>query len=217
MKTLFAPGCAMMLYKPHLADIIYTFLNKNYDCTGIYTQCCHHTPDTAEQIRIINTCPGCDRRFGSLYPNVSTISLWEVVSSCDNFPYPDHGGMMVSVHDACPTRTKPAVHSAVRDILHKMNIQITESAHSGTNAVCCGDTYHGRIPLDEVCVKMRQRASEMPEENVAVYCVSCVKAMEIGGKTPKYLPDLLFNEPTHTLPQTLDQWHDDINQYIKEH
>ena len=36
----------------------------------------------------------------------------------------------------------------------------------------------------------------MPAEDVVVYCVSCAKAMFIGGKRPRYLVDLLFGEAT---------------------
>lgn len=43
---------------------------------------------------------------------------------------------------------------------------------------------------------MSRRASSMPREDVVVYCVSCINAMYIGGKRPRYLVDLLFAEQT---------------------
>jgi hypothetical protein len=50
-----------------------------------------------------------------------------------------------------------------------------------------------------------------------VYCISCSKPVFIGGKTPYYLIDLLFNEDT--IPKTLepDQWHKELDDYIANH
>jgi hypothetical protein len=64
---------------------------------------------------------------------------------------------------------------------------------------------------------MRRRATEMPVEDVVVYCVSCVKSMFIGGKKPRYMMDLLFWE--ETLPQITDtaEWHRQIDEYMLNH
>jgi hypothetical protein len=50
-----------------------------------------------------------------------------------------------------------------------------------------------------------------------VYCISCTKSVFIGGKTPRYLVDLLFNEST--IPKTLepDEWHKELQEYIALH
>ncbi len=52
---------------------------------------------------------------------------------------------------------------------------------------------------------------------VLVYCVSCAKAMFIGGKRPRYLIDLLFDE--ETIPKTLDPdlWHHELDVFIESH
>ena len=63
----------------------------------------------------------------------------------------------------------------------------------------------------------KKRAAQMPCEDVVVCCVSCIKAMKIGNKTPHHLVDLLLNEPTE--PQELDLvlYHDEVDEYIKCH
>ena len=63
----------------------------------------------------------------------------------------------------------------------------------------------------------KKRAAQMPCEDVVVYCVSCIKAMKIGNKTPHHLVDLLLNEPTE--PQELDLvlYHETVDEYIKCH
>jgi hypothetical protein len=65
--------------------------------------------------------------------------------------------------------------------------------------------------------QMKNKATQMPVEEVIVYCVSCAKAMFIGGKRPRYLIDLLFNE--ETTPQTidLDVWHRELDEFMENH
>jgi hypothetical protein len=57
----------------------------------------------------------------------------------------------------------------------------------------------------------------MPLDEVAVYCVSCIKSVYIGGKSPQYLVDLLFAE--ETVPKTYepDEWHKELDAYIETH
>lgn len=57
----------------------------------------------------------------------------------------------------------------------------------------------------------------MPWEDVCVYCVSCIKAMHVGGKSPRHLVDLLMNEATD--PQTYDtvKWYEKLKVYIDCH
>ena len=64
---------------------------------------------------------------------------------------------------------------------------------------------------------MQQRAAEMPADDVVVYCVSCIKAMHIGGKQPRYLADLLFGETTSAGTFEPDQWHAELDIFIDAH
>lgn len=130
---------------------------------------------------------------------------------------PQYKGLCVSVHDSCSFRQKPQVHQAVRSLLRKMNIEIIDSEFSGTKSICCGDNFYKRIPLEQVYEFQKKRAAQMPCEDVVVYCVSCIKAMKIGNKTPHHLVEELLNEPTE--PQELDLvlYHETVDEYIKCH
>ena len=64
---------------------------------------------------------------------------------------------------------------------------------------------------------MNKRSNEMPCDNVVVYCVSCLKALYIGGKKPHYIIDLLFEEPTEIGISEPDAWHFELFQYIATH
>lgn len=217
MGPVFAPGCALAIYKPQLAEKTLEFLDGELGGVARHDLCCRHEPGLAEGTRIINVCAGCDRRFRELYDGISTISLWEVLASSDGFPFPDYDGMTMTVHDACPTRTEDRVHEAVRELLRRMNVNVVEAPATRTKAVCCGDSFFGELPDDDVKRLMTRRADSMPAEDVVVYCVSCVKAMAIGGKRPRYLVDLLFGESTDPGITDPTTWHADLEAHIAEH
>lgn len=214
---VFAPGCALMLYKPELAERLHRLLKENLGGMDQWLRCCRKDPEFKKKTQVINICPGCDKRFRTDYANSSTVSLWEILAKTDSFPFPDYRGKVMSIIDACPTRDRPQVHEAVRTLLKKMNITLSEPKNTRTKSTCCGDIYWGEIPMEEVKLQMRKRASEMPVEDVVVYCVSCVKAMFVGGKGPRYMIDLLFNE--ETVPKTFepDEWHKQLDEYIDAH
>jgi Fe-S oxidoreductase len=206
-----------MLYKPELAGKLHQLLNENLGAMELLLTCCHHDPQFTTATEVINICPGCDKRFGKDYQNSSTVSLWETLSESDFLPLPDYKGKQMSILDACPTREKEKVHLAIRTLLRKMNISLAEPEKTGTRGTCCGDSFYGTIPTEKVKLQMVKRATEMPLEEVVVYCVSCIKAMHIGGKKPRYLIDLIFGEDT--MPQTWepDEWHKELDRYIEKH
>ena len=216
-KLFFAPGCALMLYKPELAEEILLFLNKSLGKVELLLTCCQHDPKLPENSKVINVCPGCDKRFGKDFKGVSTISLWEIINENSFLDFPDYKGKSMSIIDACPTREEDRVHNSIRDLLLKMNIRLVEPKNTKRESTCCGDVYHGSMPTVRVKELMTEKALEMPVNDIVVHCVSCIMAVCIGGKNPQYLADLLFNE--ETLPKTtdLDEWHKELNEYIEIH
>jgi Fe-S oxidoreductase len=184
VKKVFAPGCALMLYKPELAKKIHRLLNENLGEVDKLPTCCRHDPQLSEKAEVINVCPGCDKRFGNDYKGISTVSLWEILAGSDFFTFPNYQGRSMSIIDACPTRDQERIHKAVRTILHKMNISLAEPKNTGTKSTCCGDSFYGVIPTEKVKQQMIKRTSEMPLDDVVVYCISCVKSVYIGGKRP---------------------------------
>lgn len=216
-KTYFNPGCALSIYKPEMVQQLIRLLNQHYGAVQLHDICCHFNPRVEKGSIIINVCAGCDRRFRNLYEGITTISLWEILDSLPDFRFPDYQGLKISVHDACPVREKPQVHKAVRNLLDKMNISVVETELHGTRSVCCGDDFYPKLPIDQIHQHMKRRATAMPCDEVCVYCISCIKSMYIGGKHPRYLPDLLLNERTE--PQIYDtiQWHEQLQEYINTH
>ncbi|MDO7786296.1 (Fe-S)-binding protein [Desulforamulus aquiferis] len=217
MKQVYAPGCALMIYNSGLSKKILAFLDKDLGNISEHLICCRHDPQLESGTQVINTCAGCDRRYRQLYEGISTISLWEILANSKTFPFPDYKGVEMSIHDACPTRTEERVQSAIRRLLEKMNIKVIEPQNTRTKAACCGDSFYGVLPVDQVKKRMKRRANEMPCEDVVVYCVSCIKAMYVGGKRPRYIVDLLFGEETNIGTFEPDVWHEELQNYIDSH
>lgn len=216
-KLFFAPGCALMIYKPELAEKIHQFLNEKLDGVDMLLTCCQHDPNLPENSTVINVCPGCDKRFSKDYKGVTTVSLWEVINENSFFVYPDYKGRKMSIIDACPTREVSIVQNSIRDLLIKMNIDLVEPKNTRKESTCCGDLYYGSMPTVKVKEIMTQKVLEMPVNVIVVHCVSCVVAVCNGGKKPQYVADLLFNEDS--LPEIidLDKWHAELTEYIENH
>lgn len=216
-KCYFNPGCAASIYKPELPELMLELLRGRFCSVKLHNICCRHDPCLPEGATIINNCAGCDRRFHSEYAGIQTITYWEILDTLKDLKLPDHTGLTVSVHDSCSFRQKPQVHAAVRSILRKMNIQIIESEFSGTNSICCGDTFYSHIPDEKVAAFQRWRAAQMPCDDVVVYCIGCVRSMTVGRKNAHYLADLLFDRKTEPINNTLSEYHRDLDAYIKKH
>lgn len=217
MKRVYAPGCAFVLYKPDMVERLHTILNKNLGDMDRLLTCCKNVPELEPGTEVISTCPGCDKRYRTNYEDSSNITLWEILATSDFFPFPDYSGKKMTIIDACPTRDQARVHRAIRSVLNKMNITLIEPKNTRTKSICCGDSFYGSVPSDEVKDLLKRRTSQMPVDDVVVYCVSCSKSVFIGGKKPHYLIDLLYNEKTS--PKTLepDLWHKELDEYIADH
>ena len=218
MTTLrFAPGCGLMLYKPRLATRLHGVIEEHVGPADLLHTCCRHVPPLAPGTRVVNVCPGCDRRYRQNYEQATTVSVWELMVE-GGFPdVPDYRGRAMTIIDACPTRDQERVHDAVRALVRRMNITLIEPRHTRTKSTCCGDSLWESASPDAVRGAMRAKAASMPADEVIVYCVSCAKAMFLGGKRPRYLPDLLFAEETSA--QTFDpaEWHKELDDYIASH
>jgi Fe-S oxidoreductase len=216
MKQVYSPGCGLLLYKPELAKKVMACLEKNKELKE-HTICCRHDPKLEEGTRVINTCPGCDRRFRELYEGISTISLWEILANVESFSFPDYNGMEMTIHDSCPTRSEERVHDAIRRLLERMNIKVIEPEYTRTKAACCGDRFYDVLSTEQVWQKMKERADTMPREDVVVYCLGCVRAMTIGGKKPRYILDLLFQEDTVSENILPEAWRGELQEFISKH
>ena len=217
MSYLFAPGCALLIDNPDLAKTAHRVLESIHGEMERLLTCCRHTPPIPSGTTVINVCPGCDRRYRLDYAEPSTVSLWEILATSDSFPFPNYDGITMTIIDACPTRDQDRIHDAMRTLASRMNIDLIEPERTRRNSTCCGDSFYGALPTGKVVEQIQRKASEMPADDIIVYCVSCVKAMLVGGRRPRYMLDLLFGQATTPGVFEPDSWHSELDAFIEAH
>lgn len=207
MNNLFLNlGCSLDFHNKQIQEkLLATLANCGYDLT-MHNICCHQPPQLEVGSKLFHLSIRCANRSVDLHKNITTQSFWEFVDSIENFPFPDYQGMKMSIHDPCPAKKYPGLQQAVRSLLKKMNIEIVETKHHGSNSLCCGNSLYNKIPMEKFIEYMKIRANSMPCQEVAVYCVACIKPISVGGRTPKYILDLMLNEPTTVSELSFEEW-----------
>ena len=206
MKYIYAPGCALLIYKPRLAEKLKEYVEEVYGKMDTLMTCCFKQPHLEPGTCLITPCSTCDKRYASLYKECSTIYILEDLAKSETFQFPDYGGVEMSIQDTCSGRTDEKYLNTIRTLLERMNIRLVEADRSGKRGKCCGQVFYGKLPVEKVEEKMRERAQEMPREDVVVYCSSCIQSMSVGGKRPRFILDLIFNEPTTVDKPDIVSW-----------
>lgn len=217
MKYIYAPGCALMSYKPHLADKLKEIADQKYGQTETLLACCFNKPDLEPGTCIITPCATCAQNYVKGFPECTSSFFLSELADSEDFPFPDYGGVSMSIQDTCTAKTQPEVMDAIRKLLKRMNINLVEPAFSGKKSKCCGQIFYGKLSTDKVEDLMTKRAEEMPCEDVVVYCASCIMSMTVGGKRPRYIVDLLFGEPTDLKISGADEWNGRLRNFRESH
>ena len=217
MKYLYAPGCALMAYKPHLAEKLKAVITRMYGPMDDLLTCCFNLPALEADTCIVTPCATCAERYTKNYPDATSTFFLKDLAESDDFPFPDYGGMPMSIQDTCSAKAHPDFLEAIRRLLERMNIRLVEPEKSGRRAKCCGQVFYGKVPVEKVEAQMKARAGEMPCEDVVVYCASCIMSMTVGGKRPRYIIDLLFGEPTDMAGEGPDSWNKKLRDFRNSH
>ena len=217
MKYLYAPGCALMAYKPHLADKLKEVVTNLYGEMDTLLSCCFTKPQLEAGTQIVTPCATCAEKYNKQYSDCSALFVLSAIAESKDFPFPDYGGQCMSIQDTCSARSHPEYLATIRRLLERMNIQLVEPAKTGQRAKCCGQVFYGKLDINKVEGQMKIRANEMPCEDVVVYCASCIMSMTVGGKQPRYILDLLFNEPTEMRNAEVDSWNKQLKHFRETH
>lgn len=215
-RYIYAPGCALTVYKPHLAEKLKMYIEQIYGPVDTLHTCCFHTPELPPRSCIITPCTTCAQRYIRPYPDSSSVFFLSVLADSPDFPFPDYQGARMSIQDTCSARSEPEFLDTIRRLLQRMHITVVEPQSTGMRAKCCGQTFYGKLDTGKVEALMRKRADEMPCEEVVVYCASCIMSMTIGGKRPRYILDLLFGEPTEMEKPEIVSWNKRLSAYRKD-
>ena len=122
---IYYPSCNYQRFFPETAAKARTYLEKQSDVA--IAGCCHKTADRAQQgDSIVTVCLSCMRTLDEVREDVPGISLYELLLTREDFPWPDYGGREMTLQDCFRARGKHSLQDAVRECLHKMNITVRE-------------------------------------------------------------------------------------------
>lgn len=233
-RYLFFPGCQLAARIPEVIEPVYRDLTEALPGgTGLWLGCCGapaawsgqkelfdrtiaHFRETMEKMgnpTLITACPTCHKEFGEAAPEVSLVSLWEILdrmelprregpSGEETLPEGDakgdrEGGKTagtVSLHDPCTSRHQPETHRAVRNLLRRRGYPLEELKFSGKETKCCGYgglAFYGNRTLAEDIAAGRAEESSAP---YVTYCAVCRDVFAAGQKPAAHLLDLLYGE-----------------------
>jgi Fe-S oxidoreductase len=120
--------------------------------------------------------------------------------------FPDYKGARYVLSDCWRDREHPEIHEAVRSLLKKMNIEVTELKRNRENADFCGtlhfetELYRDEVPsFDHISHFGRETAKKLMEEKVSqlhgmaviTACCRCYKGIIAGGGHPVHMMSLL--------------------------
>ncbi|MDD3169524.1 MAG: (Fe-S)-binding protein, partial [Eubacteriales bacterium] len=212
---LFYPGCQLSATHSAQVESIYRHLAKILTSVGICLGCCGAPADWAgrqdlmeeniakirqvwaenEHPVFILACPSCIAVFDQYLPEISTISLWEIL---DRYGLPEKHrraeGLVLSIHDACAARYRADVQDSIRRIAASLGCSIQEPVYTREKTKCCG--YGGLVYYanrEQAEDFVRDRIRECPED-LLVYCAMCRDLFADGGKRTYHILDLICME-----------------------
>ncbi len=214
--TIFFPGCTLPGTRPETTWQLFRHLQRSIPNLGIVLDCCtkpSHDLGRQEHFeamfgemhgylagqgirRVLVACPNCHKMFKQYGENLAVQTVYEHLVG---HPLPD--GARVSgrpsghwtVHDPCPLRTESGPQEAVRALLGRMGIGLTEMKHSRQRTLCCGEGGSvGFVRSDLAKGWGLRRKEEARGRRVVTYCAGCTGFLSRITPTV-HITDLLFN------------------------
>ena len=164
---------------------------------------------------MVSICHNCSAIFEEQHPEVKRQSIWELILEDGDFPFPDYHGEKIAVQDCWRSKENRAEQDAVRELMHRMNIDVVELPENHEETKFCGySLYQPQPPRnpklapkrfhegaqglfqehteEEKKKLMEEYCRGIPTEKVAAYCHYCIRGLNLGGKQGIHLARLLF-------------------------
>jgi Fe-S oxidoreductase len=211
-ETIFFPGCALAATRPDTTFALSQFLQRQDPTMGVVLDCCtkpsHDLGRTPffEYVfgemraylkckgikRILTACPSCHKIF-KLHAGDDFVleTVYERLLK-DELPKAPGTRQDVTIHDPCPFRFEQPVRDAVRNLLKRRGITVSEMPHSGSTTFCCGEGASVSCSAPRFAEKWRQRRlQEAGGMRMVTYCAGCSEALGREADTT-HLLDILF-------------------------
>ncbi|MDO4520104.1 MAG: hypothetical protein Q4B44_00520 [Erysipelotrichaceae bacterium] len=198
----YQPSCSFTAMDPASAKWIREYTSSK---EAVTRACCHFDKNTlSEDDTALYFCQECRNVMEG--QELRTKSLWQFIDEDADFQFPSYDGREYVLLDCWRDREHPEIHSAVRNLLAKMNVRFTELPKNRENTDFCG-TLHFETELykDEVTSfdhishfgkkmekkLMEEKVSQLCGMPVITYCCRCYKGIITGGGRPVHLLTLL--------------------------
>lgn len=216
MSYSYFPSCKFTQYSAKTSKQVCTYMKDVHNAK--IAGCCrvNHgqlTPDETV-VYICNTCAAiCEESSQA----AGLISIWEIILKDPDFPYPDYQGLKLTLQDCWRAHDRKEQLDAIRGLLRKMNIEVTEQEANRERTLFCGTTtlaaplpqnvllapkrfqenaghlFHPHSEAEQLD-RMKSHCQGIETEAVVSYCIPCTQGIQLGGKESHHLMDLLFNK-----------------------
>lgn len=166
---------------------------------------------------VYSLCHNCTNILEEQNEGLCLKSLWELIDSDPDFPFPDYSGLKVTLQDCWRSRERIEEQNAVRSLLKKMRISFVETAENRSKTEFCGSTLYRPQPEknarfapkhyieqatgkflphteEEQIAIMREHCAQYTTDTVICYCHYCLEGLQQGGVDGRHIAHLLFPE-----------------------
>lgn len=215
--SILFPGCTLPGTRPDKTLRLFQYMKQQVPNLGIVLDCCtkpshdlgreahfHAMFGEMKGFLIQNdvrnvfvACPNCYKIFKQYGGELSVKTVYEFMAE-NGFPGKDNIDDTVTIHDPCALRFEEPIQSAVRKLVSRQGLAITEMPHSGKRTLCCGEGGSVGFVSPEISKKWSElRKQETNGTRVMSYCAGCVNLLDTTTPSSHIL-DLLF-EPETTM------------------
>ena len=224
-RYVFYPGCQLAGSAPEAVKSTYQYLTDQLqggvalilDCCGIPAHWAGEEKlfaETMEDFRakierlgnptVITACSSCLSIFQKFAPEIQATSLWQVLDTLDLPVHPDLlPRQTLTIHDPCTTRHQDELQASVRNLCHKLGLNIVENRFSGKMTDCCG--YGGLMQYanPQLGAKAAVVKAERSDHDGLAYCAMCRDNLAAAGNRVAHLLDYIF--PVFEAQEPLDR------------
>lgn len=169
-----------------------------------------------EDTTMVSVCHNCMAVFQETFPNIKVLSLYEfILEYVPEFPYPDYGGVRMTLQDCWRQYDNEAEQAAVREMLRRMHIEVVELQKNHADTTFCGvSTLRPAPPRNLVMAPhrfvdqaqgffaphtpeeqkayMKEYCKQITTDAVVAYCHYCTQGFNLAEQKNYHLAELLF-------------------------
>ncbi len=168
MTRVFFPGCKVKRAYPEASEKLKASVIEQGWADEV-TGCCrvNHQKLTEEDTAVV-ICNNCSAMIDEDANNKDKITVWELIDSASDFPFPDYDGRTMALQDCGRAYDRPEVHDSIRSILKKMNIDVVELNDAREKCAYCGISAYRPVPKQDGGFAPKRYVEDAPKRGMFV-------------------------------------------------